>query len=53
MAQLDHAVIRMKLEKLRQELKEGPPVEMLVEARTEWLRVRMIALVEILLYFGT
>lgn len=49
---LDHTVIRIKLEKLRLELKEGPPVEMMVESRVEWMRAKTQALVEILLYLG-
>jgi len=52
MAQLDHAVIRMKLEKLRLELEAAPGKDVDLEQRVSQLNARMKMLVEILLYLG-
>jgi hypothetical protein len=52
MVGLDHAVIRMKLEKLKQEIEAGPSGKTRAE-ETAWLRAKLKELVEILLYLGT
>ena len=52
MAQLDHSVIRMKLEKLRQELESAPGKDVDLEHRISMLHAQMKMLVEILLYLG-
>jgi hypothetical protein len=49
---LDHAVIRMKVEKLRLEVQQGPGNDASVEQQIYWLRDKFLRLVEILLYLG-
>lgn len=52
MPHLDHAVIRMKLEKLQQQLGQAPGSEVGLEQRISMLNAQMKMLVEILLHLG-
>lgn len=52
MPDLDHTVIRMKLEKLKQSMELGPDRDADVEQKVLWVRSQMNMLVEILLYLG-